>query len=202
MTISIDKERNFFLLFHDLSDKPSHNNTTSDTKIHEFPLISGYVCPECGKVIKAYYTGVPDHLLNSSSSTQQNPYLHNEKKSYGNKMISSKEGFCNGGSYFILQCHEHFCKLYILDSPGILNALKMICSKHCFDEVPTLTDGQLEIVAAKIVDNKVPGLFLVNDVCNVDEPLLAIDIKILDISTTSYYFNDNIVKYIEKQTHL
>lgn len=78
----------------------------------------------------------------------------------------------------------------------------MICSKHCFDEVPTLTDGQLEIVAAKIVDNKVPGLFLVNDVCNVDEPLLAIDIKILDISTTSYYFNDNIVKYIEKQTHL
>lgn len=71
-----------------------------------------------------------------------------------------------------------------------------ICSKHCFDEIPTLTDEQLELVAAKVLDNKVPGMSLVNDICNVDEPLLAIDLKILDISTTSYYFNDNIVMYI------
>ncbi len=80
--------------------------------------------------------------------------------------------------------------------------MKAVCDKHCFDKVPTITDEQLELVAAKIVDNQIPGMFLVNDICKVDEPLLAIDIKILAISTTSYYFNDNIIKYIAQYVKL
>lgn len=201
--IRIDDERNLLLMFHDIEGKNSTSiNEKIDCGINEYPLISGYVCPKCNEVLRAYYIGIPSHLTDKNSHST-NPYLTEKTKSnsyssYAGPSLNCKEGICKGGSYFYLRNHENFCELRVFEYRGILYALTQLYASVKSKDTEPLTKHQLNLLAERILNNEVPGLIAIRDVCNVDEPLLAINGKEMGSHASSAFLLDRLVEYMIK----
>ena len=190
--IVIDKERQMLVMYTDTEGNTSKSiKEKQNDEIFEFPLISGYTCPECKRVLRAYYIGVPRHLALRVS----NPFREDSNYDRGIPPIYHKEGTSKDGSYYYIQSHERHCKLYVFEYRGIRNALLSFIKTFNKDQNP-FTPQQIDILTERIANNQLPGAQAIYDVCKVDEPLLGFHGEKAGTFNSSTYFGENIVKYL------
>lgn len=164
--IEIDAENKkifFYFLKEDLK-----KNDKRDDEMHEFDLLSCHKCPKCGKIIDAYYVGTLP-IGDSSNEFYCHPYLPSNA-SYNRYDPHYKYGHEYGGGYLILFNHNDTCKLRIAPTGGVINGIKYFIDKDI-----EVSDIQLKKIAGDIFENKLPGVFLIEDVCKQREPMLAVE---------------------------
>lgn len=194
--ITIDEEGKILYMKSEPEDHDDIKKRTQE-EFHEFPLISGYVCPECNRVIMAYYVGAHPHINGNN-----NPFMERTKH-YDNRYhsgdLSCKEGTCHGGSYFRLENHEHQCKYKIYTTRGISNALNEIYKSQSLKEQPIefTTERSLRLTE-RILNGEVPGMTIVEDVCGIDDPLLAVDQTEIKALRGTYWVDEKVIEYMLK----
>ena len=151
-----------------------------------FPLLSGYVCPFCNKILAAYFQG--------EMSTAEIEYYRQEKQRY-------IFGSVGGGHYVKVESHEGFyddpnkCSWEVYSKRGIAENLRLFAEQH---EIPLILVKQL---SEKI--SLISGFCVVQDVCGRDrEMLLFSEEKLLEKirekeGFNSYWFvKHNLGKYL------
>jgi len=194
--ITIDKDRKLLLMYHDHAGDPSKNiKDKMYNEINEYQLISGYICPKCERVLKAYYIGVPSHIRTGVN----NPFFKSPRSSYSSApTLSLKEGTNAGGSYLNLEYHENLCDLKVFEYRGILDAVSIFYKNNKPQDSDPLTHEQLQLLANRILAGQVPGLKPVYDVCSVDEPLLAVNANEIGTYKGSVWINEKTIDYMVK----
>jgi hypothetical protein len=194
--ITIDKEGKILYMKSEPEDYDDIKKRSQE-EFYEFPLISGYICPECNRVIMAYYVGAHPYV-----ESNKNPFMEKTKHyngHYHSGDLGCKEGTCHGGSYFRLENHEHQCKYKIYSTRGISNSLNTIYKSQSHKEQPIeFTTERLLRLVERILNGEVPGMTIIEDVCGVDEPLLAIDQSEIGVYKGSHWTDEKAVEYMIK----
>jgi hypothetical protein len=173
--IDIDYENEKIFFFHPL-DLVKKAPSKYDEEMHEFDLLSGYKCPECNQVLSAYYIGSLK-IEDSSGTYHSHPYIpnlygysaNNPRHQYGHKY---------GGGYLIMSNHnDTYCKNHIASVGGITEGIKQFISYIIPTSEIVPSEYMIKKFAADIFENKIPGVFLIHDVCNKLLPILAINKK-------------------------
>ncbi len=125
MMIDIDPNTNKIFFYYSAEEIKKYSK--HDDQMYEFELLSGYVCPECNKIINAFYVGeLP--IETSSGSYHKHPYLPTPN----NYCVSDPHynfGHEYGGGYLIMCNHnETYCKNHIASIVGIMEGIKSMIS--------------------------------------------------------------------------
>lgn len=179
--IEIDEENKKIFFYYSKEDIKKNNKR--DDEMHEFDLLSCHKCPECGKVIDAYYIGsLP--IGDSSNEYYGHPYLPSNS-SYNRYDPHYKYGHEYGGGYLIMYNHNDTCKIKIASTGGVLKGIKSFIDKNT--EVDELL---IKKFAGDIFEKKIPGTFLIEDPCKQREPILAINVKVFTESISYNGFSE------------
>jgi hypothetical protein len=194
--ITIDKEGKILYMKSEPDDHADIKKRTEE-EFYEFPLISGYVCPDCNRVIMAYYVGIHPYVHNHGNPFQEKTKHYSS--GYHSGSLGCTEGTCHGGSYYLLNNHEHQCKHKIYSTRGIFNAITAIYeSKTHKEDSIVLTKERILLLIERILNGDVPGMTIIEDVCGVDEPILAIDQTKIGTYKGSGYVEDKAIEYMIK----
>lgn len=150
-------------------------NPKYDDTMYDFELLSGRVCQKCGLVLDAYYIGTLP-VNDTTNSYQYHPYVPKEHDGYRVSHPRYRYGHKYGGGYLILSNHnETLCETYISSVVGIIEGIKsfIIWIVPTPEIVPT--DYMLKKFAAEVLEKKIPGMFLIEDVCPKRLPTLAVN---------------------------
>jgi len=127
--IEIDPESKKIFFYY--SPEEIKKYSKHDEEMYEFELLSAYICPECKKVIDAYYIGnLPIKTKSDSYSTH--PYRP-MNASYNRYDPHYKFGHKYGGGYLIMCNHnDTFCNLKINVEQKTDNTIviKDVCNKR------------------------------------------------------------------------
>ncbi len=176
--IEIDVATQKIFFYHqpeDLGKRMGVEYKKSLEKMYEFPLLSGYVCPECGAVLEAYFIGELPLTSNNSYSGYLPPHPYAPPTPGHPSLIKPKHdyGQAYGGGYFIFLNHNKnraVCKTVISEKKGIENGIVDLLKDHELDPV------QVEVFATKIKSGEIQGVNIISDVCGVRPPILSIDV--------------------------
>lgn len=172
--IEIDPESKKIFFYYS-PEEIKHNPKRDDT-MHEFELLSGYVCPECKKVLDAYYIG---ELKIGSSSNEYYSHPYFPSNSYDKHYPHYKYGHNYGGGYLGMYNHnDTFCKTYIASTGGIIEGIKSIINLITPKPQMMPTDSMIRNFASSIFEKKIQGVSFIEDVCKKREPILTVDKKI------------------------
>lgn len=183
--IQIDKQKQKIYFYPDrnvfyerLKDVSSFNNNDPDTEKQlmkcSFDLMNGYICPTCNMIISAAYIGRcpvnPDcyssHLNNNNKITK-GKYENN----YCSYSYNNIESIC-----IDQKTHSDNCNSYITKSKGYINPLRECLKLDEFNEDDNKpTNEQLKEFSRFILDNKIPGINYLYDICNNDYPCIIIN---------------------------
>ncbi|MFA4936299.1 MAG: hypothetical protein WC568_10740 [Candidatus Methanoperedens sp.] len=133
-----------------------------------FDLISAYICPVCGKILRAYYIGmIPKHNIDNYIEKIGSNELPELQLSVGN---------AGGGQY--LKTTSHFdkysrsgnsCKWEEIPLRGVKTCLEALFEKlDTHKKGYTIPEKLIELVSK----NEFEGIKLVPDVCGKDLPML------------------------------
>jgi hypothetical protein len=167
----IEIDTNTQKIFFYYSPEEIKQNSKRDDEMHEFDLLSGHVCPDCKRVIDAFYVGRLPIRENYSSS---HPYMPSRNGTYNSYDPHYKFGHKHGGGYLIMYNHNDACKTHTCGTVGLEDGLRSVVNKE--SEVKP-TDYMIKMFAEKVLENKIPGISLIQDVCNKRAPVLAINKK-------------------------
>lgn len=172
--IEIDEENKKIFFYYSKED--IKKNDKRDDEMHEFDLLSCHKCPDCGKVIDAYYIGsLP--IGDSSNEYYGHPYLPSNA-GYNRYAPHYKYGHKYGGGYLIMYNHnDTLCKSHIASVAGITEGIKSVINFIIPTPEIVPTDYELKNFASSILENKIPGVSFIEDVCNQRAPLLAVNKK-------------------------
>lgn len=174
--IEINAETRKIFFYYEL-ELIKNNPHRFDDKIHEFDLLSGYICPECNKVLEAYYVGTLP-IEDQDGKWNRHPYLPTRNTGYNISDPHYEYGHEYGGGYLKLMNHkETYCKIQVSKTVGVIEGIKEFISGIIPTPEIVPTELMLKTFAADIFENKIPGIFLIEDVCKIRAPKLAIDIK-------------------------
>lgn len=169
--IEIDKDSKKIFFYY--SQDEIKKNSRYDTEMHEFDLLSGHVCPECNRLIDGYYVGMLP-IDEASGSWFKHPYVPTSNSGYSVLDPHYKYGHKYGGGYLILCNHnDTLCRTIIANKVGIIEGIKSFIDIEKFNP----SDFRIKKFAVDILENKVSGVFIIEDVCNQRSPILAIDKK-------------------------
>jgi hypothetical protein len=108
--IEIDAKTKKIFFYYTPEEIKQHSKR--DEEMYEFELLSGYVCPECKKVIDAYYVGTLP-IETKSDSYSSHPYLPSFA-GYNRYDPHYKFGHEYGGGYLIMCNHnDTLCNVQI-----------------------------------------------------------------------------------------
>lgn len=183
---------------------PEHDKAV-DTTMHKFPLLSGYVCPECGRVLEANYVGelqVADsegklHSIDSDGESYLHPYMPRKYKDYPDTSDPKYTyGHKYGGGHLRLDNHEKTsCNIIFAKTAGIIEGLKSFINWIVPTPEIVPTDYMLKTFAGHIFENKVPGMYLIEDPCHNLEPLLAVNKKTFAEKISWLGYRDYYIEY-------
>jgi hypothetical protein len=171
--IKIDSETKKIFFFY--SPEELKINGKHDENMYDFDLLSGFICPECKRVIDAYYVGILP--IKESDGWRNHPYLPknngycvtNPHYSFGHKYGGGYIGLCNH--------NDITCKIKIAGTVGIMEGIKNFISWIIPTPEIVPSDFMIKKFANDILENKIPGVFLIEDVCKQRSPILAINRK-------------------------
>jgi hypothetical protein len=173
--IEIDKDTKKIFFYY--SPDEIKKNSRLNEEMHEFELLSGHVCQDCKCVLDAYYIGTLP-IETRSDSYSCHPYMPRKSSGYSVLEPHYSYGHKYGGGYLKLRNHkETVCTTSIANVAGITDGIKDFISWIIPTPERIPTEYELKKFAAEIFENKVPGVFLIEDVCKQREPMLAIDRK-------------------------
>lgn len=125
------------------------------------PLLSGFVCPKCGEVLKAYFkTDEPVDIGQQESRT------------YGQEQFRSL--IVTGGQALISETHREYgglCDLKIYWAPSLRHNLSAWLRKH----QPDRSCDTYDVGLTQVMAQRVPGLVPIPDVIGGDVCLLGFD---------------------------
>ena len=122
----------------------------------DFQCVSAYLCPQCKKVLAAYYAGKIVDL---------EPYMEDPALKYHYTL-----GTSNGGQYLLLDDHNHKkgCpgwEIVSLSARGITYSIDVWARRY------EVGPENLAKLCGMIAAIKVPGFDVVQDACGADEPI-------------------------------
>lgn len=143
----------------------SYDEDATELPTLDFELISAYACPQCSKILSAYFIGtITEEIVEA--------YNKNSKLKY-------QVGTSNGGSYIKNANHGKpdyqgytNCDYQAVNGRGIKNCIKALCD---FGSLANIPDSFIEAIENDELEQF--GITLANDRCRNDEPILLYDIK-------------------------
>lgn len=192
--IEIDAENKKIFFYY--SPKELKQKERRDETMYEFSLLSGHVCPECNKVLDAYYVGTLP-IGGSSGTYSSHPYVPNPNGGYDRFNPRYKFGHKHGGGYLIMCNHNDICAVHTASVGGIVEGIESIIDPKI--EIKPTND-----MIKKFAENNIPGMSLIKDPANKRAPILAINKKIFasKIEVKGWSEFDKQYKWIELFTKL
>jgi hypothetical protein len=132
-----------------------------------FDLISGYICPVCSKIIRAYYIGMmPKHLIDNYVEKIGLNELPEMQLVVGN---AGGGQYLKNTSHFDKYSRSSSCKWEEIPLRGVKTCLEALFEKiDSQKKVNTIPEKLIELVSK----TEFEGIKLVPDVCGKDLPML------------------------------
>ncbi|CAG0967094.1 hypothetical protein METP3_01213 [Methanosarcinales archaeon] len=139
-----------------------------------FDLISAYICPVCGKIIRAYYIGtMPKHSIDNyieKTGSNERPEM---------QLVVGNAGggqYLKNTSHFDKYSRSSSCKWEEIPLRGLKPCLEAL-----FEKIDTQKKGYTipEKLVELVSKNEFEGIKLVPDVCGKDLPMLIFNEGVL-----------------------
>lgn len=195
--IQIDKNKKmiyFYPIQHEFYNHFKNNgpfDNTDENKLMKcsLNLISGYICPDCNMILAAYYIGNPsvNPVNYIESLTNDLDYFEPE--------ISKTSYYSNNSKntgYIKLNRDVHApknCPSFVSYIKGYTEPIYEFLKPLNKSEIPS--DEQIKTFSESVLNNEIPGIEYIHDICNNDFPLLKINSKKFHMTTTTVRGNCN-----------
>ncbi|WAM22656.1 MAG: hypothetical protein OI715_00755 (plasmid) [Candidatus Methanoperedens sp.] len=149
-----------------------------------FDLISGYICPVCSKIIRAYYIGMmPKNSIDNYVEKIGSNELPEMRLEVGN---AGGGQYLKNTSHFDKYSRSSSCKWEEIPFRGVKTCLEAL-----FERIDT--QKKVHIIPDKLIElvnkNEFEGIKLVPDVCEKDLPMLVYNEDIL--ASIDHYKENN-----------